>query len=48
LEAIRKIKKYLDGISEAQFISDEKTIDAVIRNFSVIGEEDGPNIGTRF
>ena len=38
LEAIRKIEKYVEGMDFEQFRKDEKTGDAVIRNFSVIGE----------
>lgn len=38
LDCIKKINKYTKGISFAKFSKDEKTIDAVIRNFQVIGE----------
>jgi uncharacterized protein with HEPN domain len=38
LEAIEKIKKYTNGLSFETFIDDSKTIDAVIRNFEIIGE----------
>ncbi len=38
LEAIEKINHYLDGLTFEQFSKDIKTIDAVIRNFSIIGE----------
>ena len=38
LDAIEKISKYTSGMTEAQFYADEKTVDAVIRNFSIIGE----------
>ncbi len=38
LEAIGKIEKYTEGLDFEQFGKDEKTGDAVIRNFSVIGE----------
>jgi len=38
LEAIEKIEKYTDGLDFEQFRKDDKTGDAVIRNFSVIGE----------
>lgn len=37
-EAIRKIDKYTRGMSKQRFLSDEKSIDAVVRNFAVIGE----------
>ena len=38
LEAASKIKRYTSGLSYEQFTEDEKTIDAVIRNFEIIGE----------
>jgi uncharacterized protein with HEPN domain len=38
LEAIKKIQAYVEGMSFRQFHSDTKTVDAVIRNFIVIGE----------
>jgi uncharacterized protein with HEPN domain len=38
LDAIAKIERYLDGLTFEQFQSDEKTIDAVVRNLEVIGE----------
>ena len=38
LEAVGKIERYTEGLDFEQFRKDEKTGDAVIRNFSVIGE----------
>jgi uncharacterized protein with HEPN domain len=38
LEAIAKIKLYTQSHTFETFIRDSKTIDAVIRNFEVIGE----------
>jgi uncharacterized protein with HEPN domain len=38
LDAIRKIQAYVEGMSFRQFQSDPKTVDALIRNFIVIGE----------
>lgn len=38
LDAINKIEKYTESLDFVQFREDEKTIDAVIRNFSDIGE----------
>lgn len=38
LESIDKIEKYTEGLTIEQFSSDDKTIDAVIRNFAIIGE----------
>lgn len=37
-EAIERINRYVGGISEDDFLGDEKTQDAVIRNFEIIGE----------
>jgi uncharacterized protein with HEPN domain len=33
-----KIKRYTRGYDYEQFLSDEKTVDAVVRNFEIIGE----------
>lgn len=38
LEAAKKIKAYTAGLSYEKFLADAKTIDAVIRNFEIIGE----------
>jgi uncharacterized protein with HEPN domain len=38
LEAIVKIQRYTQGMTEESFAADERTVDAVIRNFQVIGE----------
>jgi uncharacterized protein with HEPN domain len=38
LEAIRRIHSYVEDVDEVGFLSDQKTQDAVIRNFEVIGE----------
>lgn len=38
LEAIGKIERYTDGLSYEQFRKDDKTIDAIIMNFAIIGE----------
>jgi len=37
-ESCEKIFRYTDGLSYEQFDSDDRTIDAVIRNFEIIGE----------
>lgn len=37
-DAIKSIEKYTKNISLNAFVNDRKTIDAVIRNLSVIGE----------
>ena len=38
LDAVEKIKKYTLGLTYDTFIADSKTLDAVIRNFEIIGE----------
>jgi len=38
IQAIEKIESYTEGFSFNKFTSDTKTIDAVLRNLSVIGE----------
>ncbi len=36
--SVAKIKTYTAGMSDQQFYADDKTMDAVIRNFEIIGE----------
>jgi uncharacterized protein with HEPN domain len=38
LEAVDKIERFTDGMDYAEFVEDSKTVDAVLRNFEVIGE----------
>jgi len=38
IDSGRKILSYTDGLTFDQFIADDKTVDAVIRNFEIIGE----------
>ena len=38
LESCYKIIEYTKGVSFEEFVVDSKTIDAVIRNFEIIGE----------
>jgi len=38
LESAEKILTYTDGLTYDDFINDSKTIDAVVRNFEIIGE----------
>ena len=38
IEAIERIYRYINDMSEIEFLEDEKTQDAVIRNFEIIGE----------
>ena len=37
-ESCQRIQKYSLGISFEQFSSDERTIDAIVRNLEIIGE----------
>ena len=37
-QSAQKIKRYVAGLDFDSFISDEKTMDAVVRNFEIIGE----------
>ena len=36
--ALGKIERYVSGLDREAFLSDEKTIDAVVRNLEIIGE----------
>ena len=38
LDAVEKIERFTDGMNYAEFVEDPKTVDAVLRNFEVIGE----------
>lgn len=38
VEAIQSIYQYVERYSFDQFIADKKTVDAVVRNFEIIGE----------
>lgn len=38
LECCQKIKKYTKDYSFDDFLNDDRTIDAVVRNFTIIGE----------
>ena len=38
LDAVDKIERYTTGMDYDEFAADEKTVDAVLRNFEVIGE----------
>jgi uncharacterized protein with HEPN domain len=38
LDAAEKIKRYVDDMEYQDFVQDDKTIDAVVRNFEIIGE----------
>lgn len=38
LEALEKIKDYINGLTFSEFEQDNKTVDAVVRNFEILGE----------
>jgi uncharacterized protein with HEPN domain len=38
VEAIDRIRRYVDDMTELTFLDDEKTQDAVVRNFEIMGE----------
>ena len=38
LEAASRIQSYTSGLTQAQFSTDLKTLDAVVRNLEIIGE----------
>ena len=38
IESVNKIKNYVKNLTYDEFIDDSKTVDAVIRNFEIIGE----------
>ena len=38
LEAIERIRRYTTGMSDSQFVADDRTVDAVIRNLEIVGE----------
>jgi uncharacterized protein with HEPN domain len=38
IESANKILVYMDGLSYEQFLDNGRTVDAVIRNFEIIGE----------
>jgi uncharacterized protein with HEPN domain len=38
LEAMRKVARYTAGMDVKEFLGDERTVDAVVRNLEIIGE----------
>lgn len=38
LEAIQSIERYVENLTFDDFVKDRKTIDAIVRNFEIIGE----------
>jgi uncharacterized protein with HEPN domain len=41
LTALDRIARYTKGMSEEQFVGDDRTVDATIRNIEIIGEAAG-------
>ena len=37
-EATRKVRRYVEGMTDEEFKKDERTTDAVVRNLEIIGE----------
>ena len=37
-EAVQRIVQYTRGMTYEQFCADQKTVDAVVRNFMIVGE----------
>ncbi|MBM4395594.1 MAG: DUF86 domain-containing protein [Deltaproteobacteria bacterium] len=49
--AVEKVRRYVEGMDFAGFCNDDRTVDAVIRNLSVIGEAASrvpPDVITRY
>ena len=38
IESIERVLTYTKGMTHQQFIADNRTVDAVVRNFEIIGE----------
>ncbi|HLN24374.1 MAG TPA: DUF86 domain-containing protein [Patescibacteria group bacterium] len=38
LEAIERVARYTHDMSEAEFVADDRSVDAVVRNLEIIGE----------
>jgi uncharacterized protein with HEPN domain len=38
LEAVERIRRYTAGMTERDFIADDRTVDAVVRNLEIVGE----------
>jgi uncharacterized protein with HEPN domain len=38
LEAVERIRRYTHAMGAAEFVADDRTVDAVIRNLEIIGE----------
>ena len=37
-ESVRRVRRYVEGMTENEFKKDDRTTDAVVRNFEIIGE----------
>ena len=37
-EAIEKVERYIAGLKHDDFVTDDKTVDSVVRNLEIIGE----------
>lgn len=37
-DAVEKIQEYVKGLTFEEFSEDSKTVDAIVRNFEIIGE----------
>ena len=44
-DAMRKVSNYVEGMDLTAFMADEQTVDAVVRNVSVIGRSDEATAG---
>jgi len=38
VQAIERVERYVAGLTQQDFISDDKTVDAVVRNLEIVGE----------
>lgn len=38
LESANRIQSYIENLDYEEFINDQKTLDAVVRNFEILGE----------
>ena len=38
IESLRRISEYIEGMQRETFLTDQKTIDAVVRNLEIVGE----------
>lgn len=36
--AVEKVERYVEGMSFEDFLTDEKTVDSIVRNFEILGE----------